>query len=529
MLGKILIAAAASAAAMAGWDISTASYGGVLAQFNMSGIPAGIFFKPDGTKMYVLDAGIDDDVEEYDLSIAWVVSTASYSQSFDISAKEASGCGLFFKSDGTEFYVSGATSDSVHQYSLSTAWDISSASFTQSFSAASQDLVIQGLCFGSNGTRMYVTGSTNDSVYQYNLSTAWDISTASYSKTLDVSVRTPNPTNLVFDTTGTKLYINDADNDQVDYWALSSAWEIDTATYSSALDVSAYSGNPFGIAFKSDGTKLYVVDRANDDVTEYQLSTAWDIDTAMFKYALTEFLYVGLETASPRGLTFKPDGSKLFITSATDDIFEYTLSTPWNIDTASFSQSFDLQSTQTDLEGHFFRSDGLKMYTVGSGLSAVREFDLSVAWDISTLNYQQDFAVNSEETAAEDLFFSTDGSQMYVLGSDNDAVHEYALSTAWDISTASFTQSFSVATQEFVPVGLFFRPTGATMFVIGTNGDDVNEYSLSTPWDVSTASYVQNFSVETQDVQPQDVAFKNDGSKMYIVAGQRDGILSYDL
>lgn len=528
MLGKILIAAAASAATMAGWDISTASYNGILAQFDMTGSPAGIFFKPDGTKMYVVNA-VAQDVQEYDLSTAWVVSTASYVQNFSVAAKETGPTALFFKSDGTEFYVGGNSSDSVHQYSLSTAWDVSSASFTQSFSAAAQDGLIQGLCFGSSGTRMYVSGFANDSVYQYNLSTAWDISTASYSKTLNVSVRASNPTNLVFDTTGTKLYINDSINDQVDYWTLSSAWEIDTATYSSALNVLVNSENPFGIAFKSDGTKLFVVSRQNDNVTEYQLSTAWDIDTAVFKYALTEFLYVGLQTASPRGLTFKPDGSKLFITSLTDDIFEYTLSTPWNIDTASFSQSFDLQSTQSDLEGHFFRSDGLKMYTVGSGVSAVREFDLSVAWDISTLNYQQNFIVNSEETSAEDLFFSTDGSRMYVLGSDSDAVHEYALSTAWDISTASFTQSFSVATQETVPVGLFFRPTGATMFVIGTAGDDVNEYSLSTPWDVSTASYVQNFSVQTQDDQPQDVAFKNDGSKMYIVAGRRDGILSYDI
>ncbi|MGA0447729.1 MAG: hypothetical protein ACO3M2_13080, partial [Pseudohongiellaceae bacterium] len=100
---------------------------------------------------------------------------------------------------------------------------------------------------------------------------------------------------------------------------------------------------------------------------------------------------------------------------------------------------------------------------------------------------------------------------------------------AWDISTASFTQSFSVATQETAPYGLFFRPTGTTMFVIGIVGDDVNEYSLSTPWDVSTASYVQNFSVQTQDDQPQGVAFKNDGTKMYVVGSQRDGILSYDL
>jgi hypothetical protein len=28
------------------------------------------------------------------------------------------------------------------------------------------------------------------------------------------------------------------------------------------------------------------------------------------------------------------------------------------------------------------------------------------------------------------------------------------------------------------------------MFIVGVSGDDVNEYKLSVPWDVSTASFV---------------------------------------
>ena len=530
MLGKNLITAAVSAAPIEGWDISAASYNGVPAQVSIPGQPAGIFFKPDGLKMYVANSAPPDSIEEYNLSTAWTVSTASYSQEFSITDKETTPWGLFFTPDGTGFYVSGSASDSVHQYGLSTAWDISSATFTQSFSASAQDAIIQGLCFGSSGTRMYLSGNTNDSIYQYNLSVAWDISTASYSKTLDVSAQVLNPSNLSFDPTGTKLYITDNNGDTVDYWALSSAWEIDTGAYSTSLNVLAESNSPSGITFKSDGTKMYVVGTVDDNATEYQLSTAWDITTARYDYALTDFLNISSETTSPQGLTFKSDGSKLFVTSSTqDDIFEYTLSTPWNIDTASFSQSFDLTGTQTDLEGHFFRSDGLKLYTVGSGVARVREFDLSSAWDVSTISYQQSFSVNAEAPAASDVSFSSAGTQMYVVDPNTDAVHEYALSTAWDISTASFTQSFSVATEEAAPSGLFFRPTGTTMFVIGTIGDDVNEYSLSTAWDISTASYVQNFSVNAQDTAPQNLAFKSDGTKMYVVGATRDGIYSYDL
>ena len=40
---------------------------------------------------------------------------------------------------------------------------------------------------------------------------------------------------------------------------------------------------------------------------------------------------------------------------------------------------------------------------------------------------------------------------------------------------------------------------------------------MSTPYDVSTGTYVQNFSVSAQDTVPNGVEFKPDGTKFYIV------------
>jgi hypothetical protein len=57
-----------------------------------------------------------------------------------------------------------------------------------------------------------------------------------------------------------------------------------------------------------------------------------------------------------------------------------------------------------------------------------------------------------------------------------DAVYEYSLSIAFDISTAFFVDSFSVAAQDTLPTGLAFNTDGTKMFVVGSSGDDVNEY-----------------------------------------------------
>jgi hypothetical protein len=91
------------------------------------------------------------------------------------------------------------------------------------------------------------------------------------------------------------------------------------------------------------------------------------------------------------------------------------------------------------------------------------------------------------------------------------------LSTGFDISTASYSKNFSVAAQTPLPMDLTFNNDGTKMFIMGRDPDDVNEYDLSTGFDVSSASYSQNFSVAAQETAPTGVLpFNNDGTKMFI-------------
>ena len=50
-----------------------------------------------------------------------------------------------------------------------------------------------------------------------------------------------------------------------------------------------------------------------------------------------------------------------------------------------------------------------------------------------------------------------------------------------------------------------FNNDGTKMYVIGQLGKDVNEYNLSTGFDISTASYAHNFSVSNEDGNQQVV------------------------
>ena len=90
------------------------------------------------------------------------------SVSFSVSSQETAPRSLAFNADGTKMYVVGTASVSMFQYILSTAYDISTASYgSVSFSVSSQDTGLSGLAFSNDFTKMYIVGYINDSVFQY--------------------------------------------------------------------------------------------------------------------------------------------------------------------------------------------------------------------------------------------------------------------------------------------------------------------------------------------------------------------------
>jgi len=95
------------------------------------------------------------------------LNNASFFQPFDVSQQDGNPVGLTFKPDGSQMYVAGEGNANVYQYSLSTAFDVSTASFVRSFDVSSQDRNPKGIAFKPDGSHLYVTGSSNDNVYQY--------------------------------------------------------------------------------------------------------------------------------------------------------------------------------------------------------------------------------------------------------------------------------------------------------------------------------------------------------------------------
>ena len=239
----------------------------------------------------------------------------------------------------------------------------------------------------------------------------------------------------------------------------------------------------------------------------------YDITNASFTQAFS----VSSQDSAPQGVAFNTDGTKMFITGAQgQDVNEYALTAGFDVSTASFTDAFSVSAQDTAPAGIAFNADGTKMFIVGNTGDDVNEYTLSGGFDVSTASFVDSFDVSGQETGPWGLAFNPTGTKMFVCGNASDNVNEYALSAGFDVSTASFTVAFSVGSQDTGPLGLAFNTAGTQMFVLGQAGKDVNEYALSTGFDVSTASFVSTFSVASQETYPNNIAFSSSGAKMFV-------------
>lgn len=254
---------------------------------------------------------------------SWNINRIEYVESTGITGQDSDVTELFFKTDGTSMYIVGNNSDRVYQYTLSIPWDVTTASNVGAANLAAQDTNVQGLYFKDDGTKMFTIGVVTDTVYEYRLATPWMVNTASNVSAKSVGSEEASARAVEFSKDGTNMYIIGTLSDTVYQYTLSTPWQVDTATYTGkSLSVVSKDNFPTAFRFKSDGSKLYVIGQQNDSLNEYTLSTNWDIATAIFSNSIL------LNTDTPTGLYFKYDGTGMYVSDSSSDLIQqYTFNT----------------------------------------------------------------------------------------------------------------------------------------------------------------------------------------------------------
>lgn len=447
-----------------------------LPDLGISGVYAyAIQFNSDGTKFYVCN---NRDVYEITLSTAYdLTSNTGATQLYNHGNSYLNGFAI--ASDGSYFIHGQSNQTTINSYRLqdltvptssyhlavtnsggqidSAYWtDINSMTADQSlgngeayYAVSTDDRTTWSVAKGSDGVRPIVRD--NAGTWQYNTAVGlngYDLSAGSYdSVSLSISSNETDLTDGVMGDSGTKLYVIGSVNDTVYQYNLSTANDLSTATYANkSFSVASQTNDGRDIQFKTDGTKMYILDRAGfGTIYQYSLSTAWDVSTASYDSVAVSF---GSDSVTDC-FTFKPDGTKGFVcgTIFASNVYQREMTTPWDLSTLQTGQNFNIDTQVSDPTSIEFNNDGTKMFIFDQTSRAIYEYDLSTAYDITTASYNSVSLSTTQDLTPKGGMISSDGSKIYMVGNQNDTVYQYTISTA--SYTTSTTWANATTNDEF--------------------------------------------------------------------------------
>lgn len=244
-----------------------------------NGVPQGFWVSPDGIHAIQGESGYGN-VSAYTLSTPHDITTLSNDSGIGHSTSGSFINYNLFSDDGSKFYGRYASNSNWRQMSLSTNWDLTTATNDNiTFSVGTN---CYGLFFKPDGLKFYI--SADNTLKQYSCSTAWDLSTASYdSKQVSLTAST-NMYQCQLNSDGTKMY-SAGDDNRFHQYSLSTAYDISTATYDN-IKTNVLSGSmSLGSWLTQDGKQIAIF--------KYQSGCRWYEHTIGFDYAGTALATVG--------------------------------------------------------------------------------------------------------------------------------------------------------------------------------------------------------------------------------------------
>jgi hypothetical protein len=250
------------------------------------------------------------------------------------------------------------------------------------------------------------------------------------------------------------------------------------------------------------------------------------------EYFLTDFAYSGKfldisnETENARATFWKPDGTVVFITGRdTDNVAAYKLSEPWQINTAEFLHEINLPGENQ--HGLYFREDGKMMWVFDR--TSIWSFNLATPWDITSRSEGTNHDLSQFLQRGHDIDFKPDGSILFIDDRNAGAVYEYSLTIPWDVNTGTLTYTLDISDIQKEVRGIEFLKKGSIMMLMDTGRDEILHFNLSEPWNISTASFFDTFDVSNETSQGRGLSFSSDESIMYVTGRDEEKIFQYEL
>lgn len=174
---------------------------------------------------------------------------------------------------------------------------------------------------------------------------------------------------------------------------LSTPYDITTASANGSLDTSANVSSAGAIHMSPDMSQLYIVNTSTNNIEQFTLSTPGTISSGSYTRTYTTGnTYIKSVILSPDGLTM--------IIASRQYIYQYTLSSAWDISTASLTNTFDTQTINfwNIIDECYVESDGKGIHIWYGSEEVFFYLEFGTAWDASTIAAPDYPAYNSMMT-----------------------------------------------------------------------------------------------------------------------------------
>ena len=265
------------------------------------------------------------------------------------------------------------------------------------------------------------------------------------------------------------------------------------SSFNDSKSVVTEEGTANGIAFNPDGTKMYVVGFVGK-IFEYALSTPFTVSSASYSTGEDcDYTSIG-DTLRSQDLKFSSDGTAVFVASRDVGIFRFSLTTPYDVSTCDVAAR-ETHTVKAQVRSIVFNGNGSKLFILNQigTLYEVNEYSLSNPYNLNGMilsktatNFGGNF-LRDLDSFAQGLGFSHDGSKMFYTGNNQSKVHEFTLNPPYNISNATLEGSYDVSENDEGTKGITFSSNGLKMYLADfVSGNHVSEYSLTCSFGVIT-------------------------------------------
>ncbi|ABK77475.1 hypothetical protein CENSYa_0842 [Cenarchaeum symbiosum A] len=488
--------------------------------------PQGLAFSPDGTLMFAVGS-TQDTVFRYALDPPHDVASAVLSGSYSVRSEENNPRGLAFSPDGTRMFVAGGT-DFVYQYSLGEPFGFDPApAFDGSIDVSASDTEVSGLDFGDGGLRMYISGYQRGSIYQYDLAEPYEIAGAVSAGSYDVGAEDGRPRGVVVSEDGRTMLILGQSTTSVYRYYLGEAFDVEAAMLVESMPVAESENSPRGLAASGDGRTVFVTGAIDDRVYAHELGDPYDLSGSLH--------IPGGNTgvpgeSSPNGVVFAPDGTVMLVVgSGRDLVYRYELPHPYDTGGAALDSVSRTRPAARSPEGIAFSNNGSVMLILDRGTSSIYGYNLAEPYSPANETHTSAFSVAAHEATPTGIGLASDGSSVFVTGSDSDSVHRFGLGGNLDLESAVHLSSFDASPYVTGPTGVAISADGHKLFISERVTDRVHRFEMADPYEIAAAVYVDSLDASAQDDVLLDITFAADGSALFAVGGRNDMVYAYAL